>query len=405
MLRNLFFIGVCLLLTVQSATSAVDSQWRGPNRDGIYPEKNLLKKWPAEGPQKLWDYTGLGEGFTSVAVAGDKIYTTGMNKKGDGVLFALTLAGKLLWKVVYASEFSTSYPGVRSTPTVAGNQIYLLSGTGWLVCLNSATGEKIWSLNILDKFGGKNLYWGVAESPLVDGNRVFITPGGPDAGVVALNRMNGKTIWASKGHSEKAAYCSPRLVVHNHRKLLVTMTEKSILGLDMQTGKVLWTHPHETKYDINPNTPIYRNGELYCVSGYGTGGVKLRLSPDGTNVTEVWRDSRLDSQIGAAVLVNGYIFGSGHKNRKWFCLDWKTGQVRYKSAKRGKGNIISADNMLYCYDESGKVLLVKPDPTAFKIVSSFKVPLGKNQHWAHLVIKNGRLYVRHGNALMVYRVK
>ncbi len=404
MIRHI--LTIILLVSVISSIgfAKIDSQWRGPERNGLYLETNLLKSWPAEGPKQLLTITGLGQGFSSPAITDSKIFVTGMLEK-TGYLFAYNLQGKLLWKSPYGTEFSTSYPGARSTPTVVGEQVYCMSGNGNVACFDGTSGKQIWVVDILKTFNGPNLEWGVTESLLIDGKNLICTPGGPEGNIVALNRMTGKVVWKSKGYGEKSGYCSPLLVEHGKTRLIVTMTGTSIIGVDATNGTFYWRHPHRTDYDINANTPIYHNGSIYCVSGYGTGGVLLQLSPDGKSIKEVWRDKELDSQIGAAVLVNGYIYGSGHNTRKWQCLDFKTGKIVYTSDKRGKGNIISADGMLYCYEESGQVLLLKADPTAYSQVSSFKVTQGTDQHWAHLVIKNGRLYVRHGDVLIVYDIK
>ncbi|MDP6778061.1 MAG: PQQ-binding-like beta-propeller repeat protein, partial [Candidatus Latescibacteria bacterium] len=240
---------------------------------------------------------------------------------------------------------------------------------------------------------------------LVDGDTVFCTPGGPDATVVALNRHTGKVLWQSKTNGQTSTYCSPGLITHNGRRLLVTMTGRSAIGLDRDTGEFLWERKHITKYDINPNTPLYHDGHLYIVSGYGTGGQMLKLNADGTGVEQVWAQSTLDSQMGSAVLIDGYLYGSGQKNRGWHCVSWETGEVTHTAKALGnKGNIIYADGMAYCYGEKGEVGLVKLSSDAFEVVSSFKVEKGSAQHWAHLVIRDGRLYVRHGEALMVYDI-
>jgi len=392
---------ICLFATL--VFSGVDSQWRGPNRDGKYPEKNLLKTWPAEGPELLWDFEGLGDGFSSVSVTTDKIYVTGATN-GTGSLIALDLTGKLLWKKAYGTEWTISYLGSRSTPTVVGKQIYMVNAFGVIYCFDSDTGNKIWSLDYFKTFGGKNIEWGVAESPVIDGDRVIITPGGKNASIVALDRFNGRVIWKSKNYSEPSAYCSPTIVTHNNNRLLLTMTQKHIVCLNADTGEFYWSHTHITEYDINPNTPYYKDGYVYCTSGYGTGSVMLQLSNDGKRTKEVWANSYLDSKIGAFIEHDGYIYGSGDKKRDWQCLNWKTGERTFASRAIGKGNIIYADGMLYCYTEKGELALVKPDPTTFNIISVFKITKGTAQHWAHPVIKDGRLYVRHGNALMAYSI-
>ena len=188
-------------------------------------------------------------------------------------------------------------------------------------------------------------------------------------------------------------------------RLIATMIQKSIIAVNAADGKFFWQYPHATDYDINANSPIYQDGFIYCLSGYGSGGEKLQIAADGKSVQKVWQNETLDSQIGAAVLVDGFLYGSGHKNRGWRCLDWNTGEEKFATrALGGKGNIIYADGMLYIYSEAGDVALVKPNPNAFVVVSSFKVVKGSDPHWAHLVIDEGRLYVRHGNALLVYSI-
>jgi outer membrane protein assembly factor BamB len=184
--------------------------------------------------------------------------------------------------------------------------------------------------------------------------------------------------------------------------VLVTHTANSIIGVDAANGSLLWRHEHTNKWSVHPNTPIYSEGYLYCFSGYGKGGVMLKVSDDGKTITEVWKDSRLDNQMGGAVLLNGRIYGSGQNSRTWLCLDWKTGRELYAEKIAGNGNIVFADGMLYCYGDNGEVCLVKPTETGFSKVSSFKVPYGANQHWAHLVVSGKKLYVRHGTSLMVY---
>lgn len=381
----------------------IDSQWRGPNRDGVYPDEKLLKEWPDTGPKHLWTVFGLGEGFSSAAVTANRVYITGMIS-GKGYLFAFDLKGRLVWKSTYGPEWDGGHEGARTTPTVVGNRLYLMSAEGQVVCFDTGGGKR-WSVDLMRDFGARNLNWGITESPLVDGNRVFCTPGGKEVMIAALDRRTGKTIWKIKGNGEKSAYCSPRIVKHGDLRLLVTMTAESVVGIDADKGTYLWSYSHVTSHDVNANTPLYHNGNVFTVSGYGTGGQMFKLSRDGKKMNRVWSQETIDSQMGAVVLVNGYIYGSGHRNRGWHCLDWKTGAVRFTAKELGnKGNIIFSDGMLYCYSEKGDVALVKPNPEKFEVVSSFKVKKGSGSHWAHPVIKKGRLYIRHGEALMVYDI-
>ncbi|MFC2154968.1 PQQ-binding-like beta-propeller repeat protein [Acidobacteriota bacterium] len=393
------FIGVFIL----SAFGQMDSQWRGPNRDGIYPGEKLLEKWPAAGPKQLWATFGLGEGYSSAAVTGDRVYVTGLIS-GTGYLFAFDMKGKVVWKSSYGPEWDSGHPGARTTPTVVGNRVYLLSGQGLCACFDS-DGKKKWSVDLIRDFKARNLKWGITESLLVDGDKVFCTPGGADVMIAALDRHTGKILWKIKGNGQKSGYCSPWIVKHGNMRLLLTMTEKSVIGIDADKGTYLWSYSHVTSYGVNANTPLYHEGNVFTDSGYGTGGQMFKLSKDGKIMDLLWSEDTLDSQMGAVVLVNGYIYGSGHRNRGWHCLDWKTGKVQFTAKELGnKGNIIFSDGMLYCYSEKGDVALVKPNPKTFDVVSSFKIEKGSGPHWAHPVIKKGRLYIRHGEALMVYDI-
>jgi outer membrane protein assembly factor BamB len=395
---------IAYLSLTNISSAEILSQWRGPNRTGIYPESNLLKSWPKDGPQMLWSASGIGEGFSSPAVTKDKIFVTGYADK-KGYLYAFSLDGKLLWKKNYGPEYDGDYPGVRTTPTVIDNRIYINSGPLTAYCLDAVKGDIVWSVDMVQRFGARMPRWGLAESPLVDGNHVICTPGSENVLVAALDRMTGRTVWTCKGNGDTPSYCSPVLVIHNGKRLIATMTQKSIVGIDADNGVLLWQFPHKTDWDVNANTPLYQDGCLFCLSGYGTGSVKLQLSQDGKSVKEIWRNKSLDSQFGAAVLVNGYIYGSGQNSRGWKCLDFQSGVEKWSVREvAGKGNVICADGMLYLYGENGQVALVKPDPTAFLLVNSFKITQGTNQHWAHLVINQGRLYVRHGDVLMVYQI-
>ncbi|MCP5108904.1 MAG: PQQ-binding-like beta-propeller repeat protein, partial [bacterium] len=220
--NSLIMVWLILCVSVSFSFGQIDSQWRGPNRDGVYPDEKLLKKWPAGGPKLLWTANGLGEGFSSAAVTSNRVYITGMIG-GKGYLFAFDNTGKLVWKSFYAPEWDGSYPGARTTPTVVGNRIYVMSAKGHCVCLDT-DGKIKWSVNLIRDFKARNLGWGMTESLLVDGDRVFCTPGGPDVMIAALDRHSGKTIWKIKGNGEKSGYCSPCLVKHGNTRLLLTMT-------------------------------------------------------------------------------------------------------------------------------------------------------------------------------------
>jgi len=398
---SLFISGILALSTV---TAQEPTTWRGPESTGVYPQTGLLKSWPANGPEIVWHFDELGDGFSSPVFANGKIYLSGA-VNNTGYIYALNTDGKLQWKATYGEEWTENYPGTRATPSVAGEQLYLYSGNGVITCMNANNGQIIWKKDVMKEFGGQNITWGVTETLVIDGDKLFVTAGGVTNNVIALNRINGQLVWSSKGVGEKSAYCTPLLVKLPSRKLLVTMTEKHIIGLDAQTGALLWSYGQTNEWAVHANTPLFYNNGLFCFSGYGQGGVKLDLNSDGSQVTKAWFSKKLDSRIGGAVVIDGYIYGSGDNTRDWQCTDWKTGEQKYASQAIGKGNVIAADGMLFCYSEKGELALVPATPQGFNITGKAKVELGSGQQWAHLVINNGLLYVRHGKSLIAYKIK
>lgn len=402
-MKNICFILLFFYLSSQLYSQEI-FQWRGPDRDGKYPETGLMKSWPEGGPRLLWHFDELGNGHASAVIAGNKVFTAG-EIGGIGYLFCLDINGNLLWKVPYGEEWTESWNGVRSTPLYADGKLYQYSSFGKLVCRNASDGSLVWTVDMLKEYDGPNIKWGVTENLAVDGNKIFCTVGGAVNNVIALDKNTGKLIWKSAGKGEVSAYGSPALIKLPARNLLVAQTASSILGLDAGSGRLLWSIDQPNKYSVHANTPLYHNGNLYCVSGYGKGGVMLKLSPDGATASEIWRNASLDNKMGGVVLVNGKIFGSDDANKAWYCVDWNTGVNMYSEKITNRGNIIFADGMLYLYGENGEVVLAQPGTNDFKKVSSFMVPYGEAQHWAHLVIKDGRLYVRHGTSLMVYDIR
>lgn len=397
-LLALISIAIYFGLTAQDV-----AQWRGPDRNGIYNESGLMKSWPQAGPKMIWHYDELGEGYSSAAVTSKGIYLTGMIS-GKGWMFALDHNGKLLWKKEYGKEWNESHTGVRSTPLVIKDKLYIMSSYARLTCMNSSNGQIIWSVDFMDQHDARNLTWGITENLVYDGDVIYCTPGGRDANVVALDRNTGKIIWKSKGSGERSGYCSPVIISHSGKKILVTMMERSIHGFDASNGNLLWKFAHINEYSVHPNVPIYKDGLIYCTIGYGVGGVMLRLSPDGSKVTQVWKNSKHDPKIGGFVVLNDKIYGAGDYNRNFFCLDWKTGEIVFQVNQLAPSNIIANDGLFYVYAERGSVNLVEPALDKINIISSFRVPLGSGPHWAHLVINNKRLFVRHGSSLMVYDI-
>jgi outer membrane protein assembly factor BamB len=409
-----------LLFLCYTGFSQVTAQWRGPQRDGIYPETGLLKVWPAEGPKLLWSAQGFGTGYSSAACDGKNIYVTGMINSKD-VLTALTLDGKILWQTPYGASWTGSFPDTRGTPTVDGDKIYLVSGSGDIACIQTKDGSIKWTFNGFKKFEGKCGDWGVCESLLVVDDKVFYTPAGFKTTMVALNKNTGETVWQSESISDTTGYVSPLLVEYRGRRYATTLLANYLIGVDIEDGtirgKVKYTDIIDNSGNnkdpeisrINTVTPLYKDGFIYVTSGYNRVGAMFDLSSGTKPPAPVWVDPVLDCHHGGVVLMNGYIFGSNwinNGNGNWCCIDWKTGKKMYEEKWFTKGSIVAADGMLYCTEEkTGNLALVRPNPEKLDIVSSFKIPLGKGPFWAHPFIKDGIMYIRHGDVLMAYDVK
>jgi outer membrane protein assembly factor BamB len=387
-------------------------QWLGPNRDGKSKETGLLKRWPDQGPTLVWFVEGLGEGYSTVSISAGRIFTTGMIDQQE-IVFALDLAGHPLWHKVYGPAWKGRYPEARTTPTVVEGRVYVTSGMGKIVCLDALTGEELWAVDAAKAFGTKYDFWGIAESPLIVSNLVICTPSGTNATMVALDKKTGRTVWASKSLGEESNYCSPIFIPLKGRRLIVTMLKQSIIGVDADTGQILWRVMYAdyqaSPHGINPNSPVFYDGSIYTTSGYECGGALHRLSENGDSITRKWVDKVLDCHHGGVVFVDGYLYGSnfkGHYAGNWICLDWATGKAMYEQKWICKGSITYADGLLYCYEEKeGTIGLIMPSPARFEVISSFKVPKGTGPHWAFPVICGGRLYIRHGDTLMTYDIK
>jgi outer membrane protein assembly factor BamB len=410
-MKSTTFFSVVLVMGLASADMAfaADSpQFRGPNRDGIYTDTGLLKAWPEGGPSRAWMASGLGEGYASVSVVDDTIFIPGMVERDTGVLIALDLDGNERWRVTYGREtLDKQAPGARSTPTIDGDRIYLMSGLGVLSCLSAQNGDIKWQVDVLNRFGGENIEWSLAESILVDGDRVICTPGGPDASVVALDKMSGATVWTSRGLSDPASYCSPTIVERGGRRILLTMTKLYVVGIDADSGEVLWTHEHKTKYDIHAVTPVYADGMIYYTAGYRSGGGMLALSADGTGVTPKWSDKNLDCQHHGVVLLDGNIYGTPHQaGREMLCLNLESGEVVWRTYEISQGATVYADGMLYVYEgpKKGIVSLVKATPGSYERTGTFTITEGSAKHWAHPTIAGGRMYIRRGDLLFAYDI-
>lgn len=387
-------------------------EWRGENRSGIYPDKGLLKSWPEAGPAVAWEYEGVGNGYGSPVFTGDKMYIQG--EVGDrAMLFAFNEDGSLLWKKDFGPEWVKNWNGSRSAPTIVDDLVYVTSGMGNIYCFNRLTGEKKWSVDMINDLHGQFPLFGYSEAVIIEDEKVFCTPGGKDTNVVALNRFTSEIIWVNKGAGERPAYNQPQIIKLSGRNILVTFTAYEMLGLDTKTGELLWVHNQDNtkkeerepgKGDTHANTIIYDNGFIYYAEGDGNCGVKLRLSPDGKSIKEEWRNIEFDSYMGGIVKIGDHLYGGGTAKPDFKSINATSGKIA-KTLKIGTGAVIAADGMLYYYTQKGDVFLINADPVNMEVVSKFKIVKGAKEHFSHPVIHNGRLYVRHGNVLQAFKIK
>ena len=407
-----------VLAIVSASASAADwPQFHGPHRDNKSTDTGLLKKWPEGGPSRIWEATGIGQGYSTVAIVGNRIYTTGAID-GDCVITALDMEGRKVWTRRNGKAWARSYPGTRSTPTIADGLLgllYHLSGIGNLVCLKADSGEPVWSANILEEFNGRNITWGLAESPLVLGDQVICTPGGEDVSMVAIDRRTGEVVWKCTGAQDRPGYASPILVEHQGLRQIVTAMSESIVGVRASDGKLLWRYPHKVYADENITTPLFHDGFLIA-SGCGRKGttsLKLQVSGDECSVKEHWHNRTLDNKQGGIVLFDGrpYGYAEFQKSEPWVCLDFASGETVFQSAplestyKYKNGCLTYADGMFYLYSDNGNMALAKPADTGFEVTGRLKIEdPGERPTWAHPVVFGGRLYVRYGDTLGVYDV-
>jgi outer membrane protein assembly factor BamB len=410
--RTLILSLLCLVFLSACNQQREISDWRGPDRNGIYPETGLLKQWPEEGPSLLWSYEGLGHGHSTVAVANKKVYVTGVKDSAQsmGTLFTFDLEGALLWQKEYGKDFTANFIGTRSTPVVVDHHIYIESGAGSVYCLNAADGSEIWSKDFLEDFGVDSvILFGYSESVLIDGDHLICVPGGKENNVLALNRFTGEKVWACSGNEEPATYNSPILVEIGEQRLVIAMTSESILGIDAATGELYWRIRQTQGNNIHANTPLYANGKLVVSSADAkstSGLVQIQLSEDGKQAEVVWRNKKFRNLLGGIVKLDSCIYGSTAMGKDWQVISWNSGERLVQNRELGGGSLIHADGLFYCYSErEGEVALVDAGPSKFEIVSKFKVPLGTHEHWARPVISKGVLYIRHGDALMAYQIK
>ncbi len=410
-------IKITLVLLMAAITGNLFSQqygWRGPDRTGIYNETGLMKSWPSEGPALVWEASGIGMGYSSATVTGDAVYITGIRGNKD-VLTAFTQDGKKKWDVEYGTMSNVqSSPESRCTPTFSNGKIFVVSGQGELSGV-SPSGKILWTVDYYKKYQATVPRFGITESPVVVDNKVVVTPGGNIASMVAFNVDNGNVVWEAPSLNEGSQYVNPLLINENGKKVIITATPTYIIGVNAADGKILWKFNFgsvnaDQKGGKNYiHTPIYKDGFVFEANGYGQTSAKIKINAAGSDPTLVWKNSDINPHVGGMVLVGNNIYSSTHDNNtkgRWICVDWTTGKTMWITDWHNKGSIISAEGLLYIYEEKdGNVALVRPNSEKLDIISSFRVTKGTGPYWAHPVIDKGRLFLRHGDYLAVYSIK
>ncbi|MBL7223690.1 MAG: PQQ-binding-like beta-propeller repeat protein [Candidatus Brocadiae bacterium] len=383
-------------------------QFHGPRRDNMSTETGLLEQWPEGGPTRLWTAKGIGHGFASVAIAHGLIFTTG-NVGKNTVITALDLHGKPAWTFANGPAWTREHPGSRSTPTLDGGHLYHKSPLGHLVCLEAKTGRKVWGVDTAERFGARQLKWAFGESPLIDGDRVIVCPGGEEAGIVALDKRTGKTVWVCAETRHKAGYGSAILVEHGGLRQIVVATAQSLVGVRAADGKLLWQIKHKTPYDENIMMPLFHEGHVLFSTGHRVGAVRLKLNVQGQAcaVDVVWRNPDLDNHHGGLILHGGHLYTYSHGKYKWgfTCAEWESGKTTFRVRTPTKGALTYADGRIYALDERRGMRLLRPNTAKLDVVSEFEIPRGgKGPTWAHPVVCGGRLYIRHSDFLYAYDI-
>lgn len=411
-----------LLVTLGSLATQLSAadwpQWRGPDRTGVSAETGLLKRWPENGPPLLWTNRELGNGYSSPSIVGDRVYILGSRKSAEQVIALDAATGKEQWAADIAPLFKNGWgDGPRGEATVDGSMLYAIGGQGTLVCVDTTTGKKMWSVRLREDLGGKMMSgWGYTESPLVDGNQVVCSPGGSKGTLAALDKKTGKLLWRSTDLTDDAAYASIIAADLGGVRQYVQMTGKGVAGVAAKDGKLLWHYPKDNYRTAVIPTPVVVNAnEVFVTSGYSAGCDLIRLTAKGDGTFEAasgYTNKNMVNHHGGVVKVGNHVYGFSD-GKGWTAIDLKTGTPAWAERnKLGKGSVTCADGKLYCYSEDeGTVVLVEASPDGWKEHGRFKIPeetkirSQRGKVWTHPVVANGLLYLRDQDLLFCYDIK
>jgi len=407
MLGLKYFIAIVGLFFAAGIAADKDwPQWQGPDRTNISTETGLLKEWPSSGPAEVWSIAGIGEGFGSVSIKGDRIYVQG-TKADQSVLHCLNRAdGKLIWTTPLGRMGSNDKGnGPRGTPTVEENRVYVLTENGDLACIDADIGTTEWAFNILERYNGSNIKWLISESPLVDGSNLIVTPGGENAGIVALDRLTGETVWVTKELSDAAGYSSCIAVDVQGIRTIMTITAGAGVGVRAGDGKLMWRYEKVANRVANIATPVFFDDKVFYTSDYGTGCALLQLKAENGMVKaeEIYFNQNMKNHHGGVVLVDGYLYG--FSSAILTCIDFNSGILRWQDRSVGKGCLTYADGHLYLMSETNLVALAEANPDKYVEKGRFEIADQGIQSWAHPVVCDGKLYIRNQGTLTVYDIR
>ncbi len=412
--KNIALLLALILISFSGIAQDI-AQFRGSERQGIYNESGLLKTWPDNGPELILSLNNCGNGYSSPIFYDHKIFITGVKYDSLNVCTAFDLDGNQLWETSYGPGWFKSFPEARSTPTIENGVIYLASDLGRIVAMQASDGKILWSVNAHEKFKGEYHRFGIAESVLLTENAVIYTTGGKTTSVIALNKKDGSLLWQTKSYGGERSYASSVLINWKGKETIIAQTAQYLLGIDPSNGSIRWDydlfqfHTGRIGKGNQSNNAIYSEGKIFINSGYDHPGLLFAINENNDALELLWKNDTLDTHHGGCVLIDGNIYGSNwlaNSKGNWASLNWETGKVSWETPWINKGSIVSADNMLYLFEEkSGTVALVVPDPKELKIVSTFKFEGGSGPYWAHPYIADQKLFLRHGEDLKVYNLK
>ncbi len=414
---------VVLFVSASVAWSTDWPRWRGPQGDAICRDSQIAANWEQSPPKLLWQAQGFGEGYASVSIADGRIFTLGFKDGKECLFSARQDDGSILWKTeLPQGDQSHKWSGARCTPTVDGANVYVITVQGDVACVARETGKIVWQRNFADDFGGQMMsQWNFSESPLIDGDHLLCTPGGPAAAVVCLNKYTGADVWRCQipelgpAGKDGAGYSSIVISEACGVKQYVQLLGRGLIGIRASDGKFLWGYNKVANTVANIPTPLPFGDHVFASSGYKDGGtclVKLTKSGDGISAEEVyWKDAKeLQNHHGGMILKDGYVYiGNKHGNGFPTCVEVETGKIVWGGEVRGPGAgsaaiLMVGDNLIFRY-EDGVVALISATPKEYVLKGSFTPVVQENKSWAHPVVVDGRLYLREQNTLMCYQLQ